>query len=152
MFLPQLLKWDDRNFMAFSVEGRYPFLDHELIELCLQFHPDLLYSRGWTKCPLRRGLDQVLPWKIRKRRSKWGFETPQDEWLCGPLRPEIERWLEADRPVWSCVEREDGERLARQVWASAGRAREIGQMLFRLFVFDRWLERFSVCGLAACLT
>ena len=28
MFLPRLLKWDDRNFMAFSVEGRYPLLDH----------------------------------------------------------------------------------------------------------------------------
>ena len=39
MFLPRLLKWDDRNSMAFSVEGRYPFLDHELIELCLSFAP-----------------------------------------------------------------------------------------------------------------
>src|SRR5207253_2662823 len=29
LFLPRLLKWDDRNSMAFSVEGRYPFLDHE---------------------------------------------------------------------------------------------------------------------------
>ena len=37
MFLPRLLKWDDRNSMAFSVEGRYPFLDHQLIELCLSF-------------------------------------------------------------------------------------------------------------------
>lgn len=144
MFLPQLLKWDDHNFMAFSVEGRYPFLDHELIELCLQFHPDLLYSHGWTKCPLRSGLDLVLPKKIVKRRSKWGFEVPQDAWLCGPLRQEIEHWLEADRPVWSWVEREDGERLARQVWASNGRVPELGQMLFRLFVLDRWLEHFSM--------
>jgi asparagine synthetase B (glutamine-hydrolysing) len=30
--LPRLLKCDNRNFMAFSVEGRYPFLDHTLIE------------------------------------------------------------------------------------------------------------------------
>ena len=33
LILPRLLKWDDRNLMAFSVEGRYPLLDHELIEL-----------------------------------------------------------------------------------------------------------------------
>ena len=56
LYLPRLLKWDDRNSMAFSIEGRYPFLDHELIELCLSFAPEILYRRGWTKWPLRRGL------------------------------------------------------------------------------------------------
>jgi asparagine synthase (glutamine-hydrolysing) len=144
MFLPQLLKWDDRNFMAFSVEGRYPFLDHELIELCLRFQPRLLYSRGWTKPPLRNGLKEILPGAILKRRSKWGFETPQDDWLCGPLRPAIEIWLMADRPIWSWVEREGGKRLAERVWASRGRTTELGQMLFRLFVLDRWQEQFGV--------
>jgi asparagine synthase (glutamine-hydrolysing) len=48
MHLPRLLRWDDRNLMAFSIDGRYPFLDHELIELCLSFAPEILYHRGWT--------------------------------------------------------------------------------------------------------
>jgi asparagine synthase (glutamine-hydrolysing) len=144
MFLPQLLKWDDRNFMAFSVEGRYPFLDHELIELCLQFRPRLLYDRGWTKCPLRNGLSDLLPSPLRHRRSKFGFETPQDDWLCGPLRPAIEDWLEADRPVWLWADREGGKRLAKDAWASIGHTSEVGQILFRLFVFDRWLEKLGV--------
>jgi asparagine synthase (glutamine-hydrolysing) len=30
--LPRLLKWDDRNSMVFSVEGRYPFLVHRFVE------------------------------------------------------------------------------------------------------------------------
>ena len=70
---------------GFSVEGRYPFLDHEMIELCLSFAPRVLYDRGWTKEPLRRGLVGLLPPEILRRRSKLGFETPQDRWLVGPL-------------------------------------------------------------------
>jgi asparagine synthase (glutamine-hydrolysing) len=144
MYLPQLLKWDDRNFMAFSVEGRYPFLDPEIIELCLQFQPRTLYDRGWTKCPLRNGLKGLLPEEVRCRRSKFGFETPQDDWLCGPLRPVIQQWLEADRPVWAWVERRDGKTLAAQVWASDGRVGELGGMLLRLFLFDRWLDKYNL--------
>ena len=57
LFLPKYLKNDDRNTMAFSIEGRYPLLDHELIELCLSFSSNTLYSRGWTKYHLRLGLN-----------------------------------------------------------------------------------------------
>ena len=31
----------DRMAMANSVEGRYPFLDHRVIEFCMKLHPDL---------------------------------------------------------------------------------------------------------------
>jgi asparagine synthase (glutamine-hydrolysing) len=144
MFLPRLLKWDDRNSMAFSIEGRYPFLDHELIELCLAFAPETLFHRGWVKRPLRLGLGDLLPCKIRHRRSKLGFEVPQDRWLCGPLRPVLERWLGADRPVWDLVDGADVRRVADTTWRLAGRRDEPGQALLRVFLFDRWLERFAV--------
>ncbi|SRR5579875_3059712 len=144
LYLPRLLKWDDRNSMAFSVEGRYPFLDHELIELCLSFAPSTLYHHGWTKWPLRLGLNSTLPEKIRLRRSKFGFEVPQDNWLCHPLRPALESWLRQDRPLWNYVERADVQRLADTTWRIHGRQNEQGQALFRLFVFDRWAELFGV--------
>jgi asparagine synthase (glutamine-hydrolysing) len=142
--LPRLLKWDDRNSMAFSVEGRYPFLDHELIELCLSFAPSTLYHHGWTKWPLRNGLKDILPGKIYARRSKFGFEVPQDKWLCGPMRPVLENWLRQDRPLWELVERADVERLAGQTWQLQGKRQEPGQALFRLFVFDRWAKIFGI--------
>jgi asparagine synthase (glutamine-hydrolysing) len=140
MFLPRLLKWDDRNFMAFSVEGRYPFLDHELIELCLSFSPETLYRQGWTKRPLRFGLRGVIPQKVLHRRSKFGFETPQDRWLCGPLRKALEGWLKGDSPIWSLVDRHEVKKLSEQTWHSNGSQEELGQALFRFFVFDRWLR------------
>ena len=144
MFLPRLLKWEDRNSMAFSVEGRYPFLDHELIELCLSFSPRTLYSRGWTKWPLRQGLKDVLPPQIRSRRSKTGFEVPQNAWLCGSLRPVLERWLLADRPLWQIVDRAEVSQVAHQTWAGRSPKEELGQSLFRLFIFDQWAERAGV--------
>lgn len=144
MFLPRLLKWEDRNSMAFSIEGRYPFLDHELIELCLSFAPETLYSQGWTKYPLRLGLKSELPHKILHRSSKFGFETPQDKWLCGELWLELESWLRSERPVWNYVEREDVQRLAERTKQLNGKQDELGQALFRVFVFDRWLNIFEV--------
>jgi asparagine synthase (glutamine-hydrolysing) len=143
MHLPRLLKWDDRNSMAFSIEGRYPFLDHELIELCLSFAPGTLYRQGWTKYPLRLGLQNDLPEKILRRRSKFGFEVPQDGWLCGPFRLELEKWLKSDRPVWDYLERKDVKSLAEKVWQLQGKQEEPGRAIFRIFAFDRWLEIFK---------
>lgn len=144
MYLPRLLKWDDRNSMAFSVESRYPFLDHELIELCLSFAPEILYHHGWTKWPLRRGLQKVLPDKVLCRRSKFGFWVPQDRWLCGPLRLALTQWLDSDRPLWDLVNRTTVRRLAEKTWQTSGRRDAPGQALVRCFMLDKWLEVFNV--------
>jgi asparagine synthase (glutamine-hydrolysing) len=144
MFLPRLLKWDDRNSMAFSIEGRYPFLDHELIELVLSFRGDLLYRNGWTKLPLRQGLRNLLPPKVFFRRTKFGFETPQSKWMKGYMRPALQLWLRSDRPLWRLLEREPVRRLAATLWDMRDRSDEAGQQLFRLFVFDRWLDIFNI--------
>jgi asparagine synthase (glutamine-hydrolysing) len=144
MFLPRLLKWEDRNSMGFSVEGRYPFLDHELIELCLSMDMQALFKAGWTKWPLRLGLKNSLPDKILWRRSKLGFEVPQDRWLNGPFRPTIEEWLKQERPIWNVVERQSVIDLANSTWKLQGKVDEPGQALFRAFIMDRWLARFGV--------
>jgi asparagine synthase (glutamine-hydrolysing) len=143
IFLPRLLKWEDRNSMAFSVEGRYPFLDHELIELCLSFAPHTLYHKGWTKYPLRLGLQELLPSQVAQRRSKFGLETPQDNWLRGALKPTIECWLKNIRPVWDYVDRDSVRRLAESAWRSQEEHEEAGQAIVRLFFFDKWLEVFG---------
>lgn len=142
--LPRLLKWDDRNSMAFSVEGRYPFLDHSLIELCLSFDASILYHRGWTKWPLRVGLNHLLPQKIIQRRTKFGFLTPQERWINVALRPLLNDWVTAERPIWDYVERHDIQRLVAQVAQVQDRYEEPGQVLFRFFVLDRWLELFDI--------
>src|SRR5207249_4061493 len=51
--LPVLLRFEDRNTMAFGVESRVPFVDHVLVEWIARLPADLRLSRGWTKWILR---------------------------------------------------------------------------------------------------
>jgi asparagine synthase (glutamine-hydrolysing) len=79
--LEHLLKWQDLNSMRFSIEARVPFLDYRLVEGLLTIKPDKLMSGGMTKVILREAMLGILPEKIRLRKDKIGFETPQYEWF-----------------------------------------------------------------------
>jgi len=79
--LEHLLKWEDRNSMAFSLEARVPFLDHRLVESTLAVDGRDIIKKGMTKTPLREAMKGILPEKIRLRTDKIGFGTPQDEWF-----------------------------------------------------------------------
>ena len=59
--LPSLLRYEDRNSMAFSVEARIPFLDHRLVEYIFSIPLDKLIHKGWTKHVLRESLKGKIP-------------------------------------------------------------------------------------------
>jgi len=79
--LEHLLKWNDRNSMAFSIESRTPFLDYRLVEYSLSIEPNQIIRNGVTKFILRESMKGILPEEIRNRQDKIGFATPQDEWF-----------------------------------------------------------------------
>lgn len=79
--LEHLLKWADKNSMLFSIESRTPFLDFRLVEKTLSSKLNNHINGGWTKKILRDAMINVLPEKIRLRKSKIGFETPEAEWF-----------------------------------------------------------------------
>jgi len=84
--LPMLLRYADRNAMAFSRETRFPFLDHELVDWCVSL-PDRAFVRdGWQKYILRKGAGSMLPSEIRWRADKVGYAAPLDLWLRDSLR------------------------------------------------------------------
>lgn len=78
--LPNLLRYEDRNSMAFSIEARVPFLDHRLVEFVLQYSPHLRLYDGWTKWLHRQAMTGIVPSSIAWRRDKVGFETPETTW------------------------------------------------------------------------
>ena len=82
--LEHLLKWSDRNSMAFSLESRTPFLDYRLVEYTLSLPSEYKIRNGETKFVLREAMKGILPETIRKRHDKVGFETPQDKWFRNP--------------------------------------------------------------------
>jgi asparagine synthase (glutamine-hydrolysing) len=79
--LPSLLRYEDRNSMAHSIESRIPFLDQELVEWVFHLPPSAIIRDGWSRAILREGLRDALPEKIRTRRWKVGFTTPEMRWL-----------------------------------------------------------------------
>jgi asparagine synthase (glutamine-hydrolysing) len=78
--LQDLLRYEDRNSMAFSIESRVPFLDHRLVEYSLGLQSSVKLNEGWTKYILRKAIQDVLPSTVVWRKDKKGFITPQREW------------------------------------------------------------------------
>lgn len=78
--LPALLRHEDRNSMAFSIEARVPFLDHRLAEFLWQQPLHALIYKGWSKWILRSAMQDILPPEICWRTDKMGFVTPQTIW------------------------------------------------------------------------
>lgn len=87
--LKALLRYGDRNSMAFSREVRLPFLSHELSEFIFSLPIDYILREGWTKFILRKATEDIIPTDITWRKDKIGYEPPQDRWM-ERLKPVLE--------------------------------------------------------------
>jgi asparagine synthase (glutamine-hydrolysing) len=65
----------DRMAMANSVEGRYPFLDHRVIEFCTKLPPEFKLSGLNEKYMLKKLMEGKLPDSVLKR-SKQAYRAP----------------------------------------------------------------------------
>jgi asparagine synthase (glutamine-hydrolysing) len=84
--LPALLRYEDRNSMAWSVESRTPFMDYRLVEFTTGLPERFVYKNGTRKAILRTAMQNVLPPAISGRKDKMGFVTPEELWLKGEGR------------------------------------------------------------------
>ncbi|MDO8515435.1 MAG: asparagine synthase (glutamine-hydrolyzing), partial [bacterium] len=64
MSLPSLLRYEDHNSMAFSIESRVPFLDYRLVEFVFSLPSEFKIRNGWNKWIMREALKDILPEKI----------------------------------------------------------------------------------------
>ena len=78
----------DKMALANSVEGRYPFLDIELVEFSTQIPPDLKLNHYSEKYILKKVAEELVPPEIIKR-EKYGFHAPGSPYL---LQQNIE-WI-----------------------------------------------------------
>ena len=89
--LPQLLRYEDKNSMAFSRETRLPFLDYRLVELIYSMPVEEKIEGAVTKKIMRNAMTGMVPDRIRNRYDKIGFETPQDLWFRNELNPIVKK-------------------------------------------------------------
>ena len=130
--LPALLRYEDRNSMAHSVEARLPFLDYRVVESALSLPVDRKIHNGWSKYPLR--ISGILPDAIAWRRSKLGFNAPERSWIGAYSREMLKHTL--DSPLIAAIS--DRRKLER-AWPKLDRREQ-----WRLFNVAIWADIFSV--------
>jgi len=80
--LPALLRYEDRNSMAYSIESRVPFLTTGLAQFCLSLPESYKISTDCvSKRILRDAMSDRLPPPIKNRKDKIGFAPPEKEWM-----------------------------------------------------------------------
>ena len=87
-FLPGYLlsSQGDRMAMAHSVEGRYPFLDHRVLEFAAKLPPALKLKVLNEKYLLKRACKDLVPPSILKRR-KQPYRAPDSQCFFQPPTP-----------------------------------------------------------------
>lgn len=70
----------DRVTFAHSIEGRYPFLDRDLLNYTISIHPKYLIENGIEKSILKKYAAKVVPDEIRNR-EKFAFVAPGSQYL-----------------------------------------------------------------------
>ena len=92
--LPELLLMRvDKMSMGVSLEGRVPFLDHELAELAISIPEPIKTKRGILKYILKKSVRGVIPDKIIDR-EKQGFGVPIYDWFFDELGSKAKKDLE----------------------------------------------------------
>src|SRR5262249_4017413 len=86
--LPELLRYEDRNSMAFSVESRVPFLTTPLVNYLLSLPESyIINDQCRSKAALRDAMRTIVPDAILDRTDKVAFSAPVRQWL-----PELRDW------------------------------------------------------------
>lgn len=139
--LPALLRYEDRNSMAFGVESRVPFLDHRLVEFLLGLPEEFIYHLGIRKVILRSALRSLVPSKVLDRRDKMGFVTPE------------EIWLKQEKRDWFKTALEEGYEIMPG-WLNKSKIQNMIDLVlndksvfsftpWRILMFTRWLKKLG---------
>jgi asparagine synthase (glutamine-hydrolysing) len=140
--LPMLLRYEDRNAMAASIESRVPFLTPAFAELALRLpEAHLLAADGTSKRVLRRALRGIVPDAVLARRDKIAFATPEPAWL-RVLAPVVDAMLSG--PTLSRIPMLDASEVRRQWRAMCQGKARLDARVWRWVNLIQWVERFGL--------
>ncbi|NTU47287.1 asparagine synthase (glutamine-hydrolyzing) [Candidatus Roizmanbacteria bacterium] len=136
---PNLLRYEDKNSMAFSIESRVPFLDHELVEYIFNLPIDQKLRNGWNRFVYRNAMKGHMPEKNRLRRNKIGFTNPEVTWIKAKA-PAIRKIFQskefANRNLYNTHE----VTKAFDEWCH-GRPGD-GLIFWRILITELWFQRY----------
>jgi asparagine synthase (glutamine-hydrolysing) len=136
---PNLLRYEDKNSMAFSIEARVPFLDHELVEFIFGLPIDQKIKGGWHRSVYLRAMKGRIPEKNRLRRKKIGFANPEYDWMrkkADDMRRVFTSSACRDRGIY------DTDNLLTTFDAWLKGAPGDGMAFWRFLVTELWMQRY----------
>jgi asparagine synthase (glutamine-hydrolysing) len=129
----------DRASMAVSLEGREPFLDHDLINWAAQLPDDFKYKSGIKKYILKEIVHEMVP-KEMMERPKMGFAIPIADWLAKDLKPIVEIYLSKELlNHHQLFDTDFIEKLKTDVFNGK---KEMASKLWYFLMFQMWYERW----------
>ncbi len=129
-----LMRYEDRNAMAFSIENRVPFLSPAFAQLLFSLPEEYLLAKdGTRKAVFRQAMRGIVPDQVLDRKDKIGFSVPMRSWFAA-LRPWIAERL---AHVGGLPGIESGE--IEQRWASGADP----YLVWRCVSLSTWAERFG---------
>ncbi len=143
--IPQLLRYEDKNSMRWSIESRVPFLDYRLVELAVSLPSSYKIREGTTKYILRRALKGLVSDRILERKDKIGFATPDGDWLMATNFAEMEKEILnsatfRSRKYWK---HEEVANLLNENLASGTKfKKDHMDALWRIINVELWLRTF----------
>jgi asparagine synthase (glutamine-hydrolysing) len=138
--LSDLLVKMDIATMAYSLEGRSPFLDHHVAEFAAQL-PDQFKVAGQTKRILRDAYRGRLSLEVLNG-VKRGFEIPLENWLKTKLKPLLQDTLGAtDARVNAWIDPAFIQAILR---GTLMRDRNWKYLVYSLLILELWLRENDV--------
>ncbi|MDR2956811.1 MAG: hypothetical protein LBU61_01330 [Coriobacteriales bacterium] len=137
---PCIARYEDRSAMRFSLEGRLPFVNKDLVRYIWSLSDEALIKGSWNKRMLRDAMLPYLPKVVADRRRKIGFSTPEIEWF-GYLKDKFLAIFEsesfASRPYFNVG-------IARQAFRAYydGKGDATTLSFWRLLHLELWLRMF----------
>lgn len=102
--LTNLLHYEDRNSMAFSIESRLPFLDYRLVEFAFTLGHEYKIRGSTTKWILLEVAKEILPSSVLNRKDKMGFTTPAHKYFLEPQHATyFARFITARNPFFATL-------------------------------------------------
>ncbi|MFZ1161798.1 N-acetylglutaminylglutamine amidotransferase [Mycobacterium sp.] len=146
MLVDDPVKRVDNMTMAWGLEGRVPFLDHELVELAATCPPELKVAHG-GKGVLKEAARRVIPSEVIDR-PKGYFPVPALTHLEGPYLDMVRDALYA--PVAKERGLFDTGAVDALLADPNGRLTPLrGNELWQIALLELWLQRHGVTGPAA---
>lgn len=146
MLVEDPVKRVDNMTMAWGLEGRVPFLDHELVELAATCPPELKTAQG-GKGVLKEAARRVIPAAVIDR-PKGYFPVPALTHLEGPYLDMVRDALYAPEAKERGLFRP--EAVDRLLADPNGRLTPLrGNELWQIALLEMWLQKHGITGVAA---